>query len=67
MEGHRTEEDHNKAVETKDHGMFDFMKKKDEDVTMADAHKPDNAKEEQKPTLMENLHRSNSHSSSVSP
>ncbi|XWS40247.1 hypothetical protein CRYUN_Cryun18bG0124000 [Craigia yunnanensis] len=66
MEGHHAEEDHKKEVETKDHGMFDFMKKKHENVTMPDAHKPYNAKEEQEPTLMENLHRSNSNSSSSS-
>ncbi|XWS55144.1 hypothetical protein CRYUN_Cryun10bG0149500 [Craigia yunnanensis] len=65
MEGHNAEGDHKKAVETKDRGMFDFMKK-DEDVNMADAHKPNNAKEEEKPTLMEKLHRSNSNSTSTS-
>ncbi|XWS62601.1 hypothetical protein CRYUN_Cryun06bG0025000 [Craigia yunnanensis] len=66
MEGHHAEGDHNKTVETTDRSMFAFMKKKDEDVAIADAHKPDNAKEEEKPTLMEKLHRSNSNSSSSS-
>lgn len=64
MEGHHAEGDHNKAVETTDRGMFDFLKKEDEDVAMADAHKPDNAKEKEKPK--EKLHRADSNSSSVS-
>ncbi|OMO91955.1 Dehydrin [Corchorus olitorius] len=67
MEGHHNhhaEGDQNKAVETTDRGMFDFMKKKDDDVTMADAYKPP-AAEEEKPTLLEKLHRSDSSSVSL--
>ncbi|XVF45614.1 hypothetical protein PTKIN_Ptkin02bG0220800 [Pterospermum kingtungense] len=61
MEGHHAEGDNNKTTvnETTDRGLFDFMKKKDEDVAVSeDGHKPDNVKEK--------LHRSNSSSSSSS-
>ncbi|XWS67674.1 hypothetical protein CRYUN_Cryun04dG0026300 [Craigia yunnanensis] len=45
-------------MEKTDRGIFDFMKKKYEDVAMADAHKPDNTKKVEKSTIMEKLHRS---------
>ena len=67
MEGHHADGDHNKTMGKKiDRGIFDFMKKKYEDVAMADAHKPDNTKEVEKSTIMEKLHGSSSNSIQIS-
>lgn len=67
-QGHAKNSDAVPPEEAKEHGCFDFLTKKEgrsEDVVMTDLNAAKDSKEE-KHTLLEELQRTLSHSSSVS-